>query len=211
MTFDASRYADLLEEAHRAFLEDTAYAIALAEDASAMKTRQENRDDPDQLRTDVLRLHAQGAGLGEIQRVVHASRESVAEVLKDAPARPGGAFPTVNKSSTSNTPAPKPVTRSKRLRKWKPEPLAPDDPRHGTNNGYVNYRCRCDPCGEARKTFRRRLKENPAGRAKSSEHGTRSRYARGCRCDDCKHAATSAARADRDRKREGGGNTTPEH
>lgn len=26
------------------------------------------------------------------------------------------------------------------------EPLAPDDPRHGTMNAYNNYRCRCDAC-----------------------------------------------------------------
>lgn len=24
--------------------------------------------------------------------------------------------------------------------------LAPDDPRHGTENAYSNYRCRCGPC-----------------------------------------------------------------
>ena len=27
--------------------------------------------------------------------------------------------------------------------------LAPDDPRHGTNNGYQNYGCRCQPCKTA--------------------------------------------------------------
>lgn len=29
-------------------------------------------------------------------------------------------------------------------------PLEPDDPRHGTSNGYTSYGCRCDPCREAR-------------------------------------------------------------
>ena len=27
--------------------------------------------------------------------------------------------------------------------------LAPDDPRHGTTNGYNNYGCRCAPCRAA--------------------------------------------------------------
>lgn len=31
----------------------------------------------------------------------------------------------------------------------KREGLAPDDPRHGSDNGYVNWGCRCDPCGLA--------------------------------------------------------------
>lgn len=29
------------------------------------------------------------------------------------------------------------------------EPLAEDDPRHGTQNGYTNLGCRCDPCRQA--------------------------------------------------------------
>lgn len=28
-------------------------------------------------------------------------------------------------------------------------PLAPDDPRHGTANGYTNWSCRCEPCRTA--------------------------------------------------------------
>ena len=27
--------------------------------------------------------------------------------------------------------------------------LEPDDPRHGTYNGYINLGCRCEPCREA--------------------------------------------------------------
>ena len=27
--------------------------------------------------------------------------------------------------------------------------LAPDDPRHGTDNGYSNLGCRCQPCRDA--------------------------------------------------------------
>lgn len=32
-------------------------------------------------------------------------------------------------------------------------PLAPDDSRHGTVNGYVNYDCRCAPCVAARADY----------------------------------------------------------
>ena len=27
--------------------------------------------------------------------------------------------------------------------------LAPDDRRHGTSNGYINYKCRCSLCRQA--------------------------------------------------------------
>lgn len=38
------------------------------------------------------------------------------------------------------------------------EPLfssTPDDPRHGTENGYSNLRCRCDRCTDAHATYYR--------------------------------------------------------
>lgn len=38
---------------------------------------------------------------------------------------------------------------------------AVDDPRHGTQNGYSNFHCRCDPCRAAR--------PNQTGRAKPKE------------------------------------------
>jgi hypothetical protein len=41
--------------------------------------------------------------------------------------------------------------------------LAPDDPRHGTTNGYGNYGCRCEACcranTEAMRDYRRRHPE----------------------------------------------------
>jgi hypothetical protein len=33
--------------------------------------------------------------------------------------------------------------------------LAPDDPRHGTVNGYGNLGCRCQPCRDAHAAYRR--------------------------------------------------------
>lgn len=34
--------------------------------------------------------------------------------------------------------------------------LEPDDPRHGTYTGYCNWNCRCAPCKEAKKIYRRK-------------------------------------------------------
>jgi hypothetical protein len=34
-------------------------------------------------------------------------------------------------------------------RKARARGLAPDDPRHGTNNAYTNLACRCAPCRKA--------------------------------------------------------------
>jgi hypothetical protein len=35
------------------------------------------------------------------------------------------------------------------------QPLSPDDPRHGTHNGYANWKCRCEPCLEAAREYRK--------------------------------------------------------
>lgn len=64
--------------------------------------------------------------------------------------------------------------------------LDDDDPRHGTENGYQNYGCRCDPCRAARKAAR--TLHDPY----DERHGTYNGYRNyGCRCDPCK-AANSA-------------------
>jgi hypothetical protein len=82
------------------------------------------------------------------------------------------------------------------------KPLAEDDPRHGTANGYKNLWCRCAPCSAAAREDRRRQQvEGLKGRRKVAEHGTESLYTRGCRCDSCREAATVAKRAYRERKR----------
>lgn len=39
------------------------------------------------------------------------------------------------------------------------EGLSKEDPRHGTNTGYANWKCRCDPCMEAGKRMYREWKE----------------------------------------------------
>jgi len=71
--------------------------------------------------------------------------------------------------------------------------MLPDDPRHGTVNGYTNVKCRCDRCRKAwravvnqyKKDRIQRLMHNP----KLAEHGKYTTYANwGCRCEPCKTA-----------------------
>lgn len=38
--------------------------------------------------------------------------------------------------------------------------LASDDPRHGTDNGYTNHHCRCEPCRVAANTERAKRYHN---------------------------------------------------
>ena len=47
------------------------------------------------------------------------------------------------------------------------EGLAPDDPRHGTDNAYCNWKCRCEPCKKAHSEMlkmRKHLKRNTVQR-----------------------------------------------
>lgn len=86
--------------------------------------------------------------------------------------------------------------------------LAPDDPRHGTANGYNNLKCRCDRCRQAwadycwrsgwqtrynRKKGHRPIEVYNAERA--ARHGTATMYKNGCRCDGCRLASADAKRA----------------
>lgn len=81
--------------------------------------------------------------------------------------------------------------------------LAPDDPRHGTLNGYNNLRCRCDDCRGAARDWNRAYSHRTGRRRpravylatlrnRVTEHGTITRYAHGCRCDECKRASREA-------------------
>lgn len=47
------------------------------------------------------------------------------------------------------------VTTERRLERG----LSDDDPRHGTYNGYVHFKCRCEPCKQARREFARGKRE----------------------------------------------------
>lgn len=72
--------------------------------------------------------------------------------------------------------------------------LAPDDPRHGTINGYGNLACRCDACKAANAAYQRKLRLERHGRPIPDHvHGTENGYARWyCKCDACRaaHKAT---------------------
>ena len=69
--------------------------------------------------------------------------------------------------------------------------LAPDDPRHGTANGYGNLGCRCERCKTAYADVQRmrrlaRLSQPTPERM----HGTYNCYTNyACRCDRCREAA----------------------
>ncbi|WP_141658660.1 hypothetical protein [Carbonactinospora thermoautotrophica] len=74
-------------------------------------------------------------------------------------------------------------------------PLPPDDPRHGTTNGYGNLGCRCDRCRaanrEQHREYLRRVREQ--GRV-LGRHGTRTAYDSGCRCEECREAHNRRSR-----------------
>lgn len=200
---DLSRFANLLEEAESAFLTDTSYGIALAEAASALKVAKEHREDPEELRSTVLRLYSQGARLDEIQRVARTTREKIAAIIKDAPQRPQTALRVTIPGAEESMPSPRPVIPSRKLQKWVPAPLADDDERHGTANAYRNYSCRCTRCTHAQREAKRleRL-EGPKGtRRAKAVHGTTSKYSAGCRCGDCKDAVAAHARQKRAQKK----------
>lgn len=86
--------------------------------------------------------------------------------------------------------------------------LPPDDPRHGTTNGYGNHGCRCDACREAHRInhrkYMRRVKETGELAGEQVQHGTAYRYDVGCRCDECREAHNAKSRATKARLREEG-------
>ena len=54
--------------------------------------------------------------------------------------------------------------------------LAPDDPRHGTTNGYGNLKCRCRPCRDAWNAKQYEYMErNPDQRRKTRDRGRKAR------------------------------------
>ena len=85
-------------------------------------------------------------------------------------------------------------------------PLEPEDPRHGTTNGYGNLGCRCAPCTQAHWIHHnaymakvresRQLVDNGKG-----DHGSSYRYDIGCRCDPCREAHNEKSRMTKQRRR----------
>src|SRR5262249_51497342 len=95
--------------------------------------------------------------------------------------------------------------------------IHPDDHRHGTTNAYANLGCRCEACRNAwaadhsdwthRSGMHLPSKMTRALITKEAEakdnHGTESRYKRGCRCEVCRAGATAARRRRRQRAKDG--------
>ncbi len=64
------------------------------------------------------------------------------------------------------------------------------EPRHGTVSEYNNHKCRCAPCREANREYRRKRRTlYIADKERTPDHGTRNEYSNyGCRCDKCREA-----------------------
>jgi hypothetical protein len=75
--------------------------------------------------------------------------------------------------------------------------IPPDDPRHGTLNGYSNLKCRCQPCREAWASYcQRRKAARPPLPPDDPRHGLPTSYANWkCRCPKCTEAWTGYYRA----------------
>ena len=67
----------------------------------------------------------------------------------------------------------------------------PEDPRHGTTNGYISG-CRCDGCKNAKMEYQKQYTLDKLEEMKNDPnhefHGTYTGYTIGCKCDDCKNA-----------------------
>lgn len=161
-SFDASRYQDILVRAREAFLEDSFYAVKLAEDARALLDHKRTRDDPEAVRADALRLYRQGADRRELMRVLSVGDETFrawdlensSETHEKAPRRavdPRDAFPE-----------PRPVTvRFVTPKEQVPEfkmrgrnanastfECPPEHQHEGRSTCYLRHGCRCQPCRE---------------------------------------------------------------
>lgn len=84
--------------------------------------------------------------------------------------------------------------------------LAPDDPRHGTTNGYGNHHCRCERCRAAHAAkhseYMRKVRSDQSLVQPDAQHGTPYRYDVGCRCAECRTAHNEKSRATKARIRQ---------
>lgn len=81
--------------------------------------------------------------------------------------------------------------------------MKPDDPRHGTTNGYSNLACRCQPCRDAWTAYLLGRREVRAEQIAPDDprHGTYSFYVNHkCRCELCREANRVLAAARRTRR-----------
>jgi hypothetical protein len=77
------------------------------------------------------------------------------------------------------------------------------DPRHGSDNGYSNLRCRCQQCRQAwARTYQKRRQRKRSEPTPVDAHGTVSGYSYwGCRCAKCTEIHTEHHRRLRYRRR----------
>ena len=81
----------------------------------------------------------------------------------------------------------------------------PEDPRHGTTNGYGNHGCRCAACREAHRAHHNAyLARTRAEGRVLGKHGSAVAYDSGCRCDSCREAHNAKSREYKRRRRAGG-------
>lgn len=87
-------------------------------------------------------------------------------------------------------------TRGKRMERSAALDAGKATVQHGTNNGYLNYLCRCDECKAANREYQKQqVKDRRARETPEHVHGTASGYTNyGCRCDLCKGAIREYAR-----------------
>jgi hypothetical protein len=80
--------------------------------------------------------------------------------------------------------------------------IDPDDPRHGTANGYGNHRCRCEACRAAnRASHREYIARKRASGVVLGRHGSSLAYDTGCRCKACREAHNKRSREYKRRRR----------
>lgn len=77
--------------------------------------------------------------------------------------------------------------------------MSGDDPRHGTDNGYMNLGCGCLECRAANTEWLREAKQRRISRSTPDHvHGTANGYGNyACRCDDCRTAWAANRRRER--------------
>lgn len=77
----------------------------------------------------------------------------------------------------------------------------PDDPRHGTTNGYTNLKCRCQRCRDAWSATSRYRRAKRALTPDDPRHGRYTTYSNhSCRCPACLAAHLVARQAYRQRR-----------
>lgn len=169
------RYAELLIESRKAFLSDSGYTVRIAEDASALRVREENRDDPQGVTDLVLKLAGEGANVPEIARVARLNQQRVRDILNEAeiapekpektPTRavdPREAFPEPRavyvRYVEPRKPAVAPEPKSRKT--FDPDFRCPPTHKHGsTTHCFRNHHCRCVDCISWEDARRRKKRE----------------------------------------------------